>query len=136
MYGQAAIRNPTSRVAELMKNLRDLEVRVLRLNPRDAAWASADVTDSVGTALEDIADRFRSGVGYAAKEGAHLAHRANAAGRGSYAFLKSEVDAHPLVVLGVAAGIGILIGTSLYRRSRNAPPEPKPRRRTNRRVRK
>ena len=65
-----------------------------------------------------------------------MGHRANIAGRESYEFLKSGVDAHPLAVLAVAAGIGLLIGVSLYQRSRNTPPEVKPRRRTKRRARK
>lgn len=136
MFGQAAIRNPASRVAELMRNLRDLEATVRRLDPRDASRASADVADSIGTALEDIADRFRNGALYAANEAARIGHRANVAGRHSYEFLKSEVDAHPLAVLGVAASIGILIGASLYQRSRNSTPEPKQRRRIKRRARK
>jgi len=136
MFGQTALRNPTSRVAELMRNLRDLETRIRHLEPRDATRASADVTDSVGTALEDIADRFRNGAGYAAREATRMGHRANVAGRESYAFLKSEVDAHPLAVLAVAAGIGLLIGVSLYQRSRNIQPEVRPRRRTKRRARK
>jgi ElaB/YqjD/DUF883 family membrane-anchored ribosome-binding protein len=136
MFGQAALRNPTSRVAELMRNMRGLETRVRRFDPRDAPRASADVADSVGTALEDIAERFRNGAGYAAREATRMGHRANVAGRDSYEFLKSEVDAHPLAVLAVAAGIGILIGASVYRQSRNASPEPKQRRRIKRKARK
>jgi ElaB/YqjD/DUF883 family membrane-anchored ribosome-binding protein len=136
MFGQAALRNPTSRVTELMRNLRDLETRIRYLDPRDATRASADVTESVGTALEDIAERFRNGAGYAAREAVRMGHRANVAGRDSYEFLKSEVDAHPLAVLAVAAGIGILIGASVYRQSRNASPEPKQRRRIKRKARK
>ena len=136
MFGQAALRNPTSSVAEIMRNLRDLETRIRRLDPRDATRVSVDVADSVGTALEDITDRFRNGAGYVAREAARMGHRANVAGRDSYEFLKREVDAHPLAVLAVAAGIGILIGASLYRRSRNSSPEPKQRRRIKRKARK
>ena len=136
MFGQTATRNPTSRVAELKRNLRDIEATVRRLDPRDSSRALADVPESIGAALEDLAGRFRNGAGYAANEAARMGHRANAAGRSSYAFLKSEVDAHPLVVLGVAAGIGILLGAGLYRRSGNSSPEPKQRRRIKRRARK
>ena len=136
MFGHADVRNPGSRVAALMRNLRDLEAEVRRLQPRDASRASAEVADSVGAALEDVAGRIRNGAGYAANEAARLGHRASAAGRETYEFLKSEVDAHPLAVLGVAAGIGILIGVSLYRGSRSSSPEPKQRRRTKRRARK
>ena len=136
MFGQAALRNPPSRVAELMRNLRDLETRIRRLDPLDATRASADVADSVGTALEGIGERFRNGAGYAAREAARMGHRANVAGRDSYEFLKREVDAHPLAVLAVAAGIGILIGASVYRQSRNSSPEPKQRRRVTRKARK
>jgi ElaB/YqjD/DUF883 family membrane-anchored ribosome-binding protein len=135
MFGETATRNPTSRIAELIGNLRDLETRFRRLDPRDARRASADVADSVGSALEDIAGRFRNGAASAASEAARIGQRANAAGQESYAFLKSEVEAHPLAVLAVAAGIGILIGASLYRSSRNSPPEPK-RRRSRRTARK
>jgi hypothetical protein len=65
-----------------------------------------------------------------------MGHRANVAGRDSYEFLKSEADAHPLAVLAVAAGIGILIGASVYRQSRNSSPAPKKRRRIKRNARK
>jgi len=123
-------------VAELMRNIRALENKVRSLDTGTASRASADVADSVGTALEDITARVRNGAGYAADEAARLGRRASAAGRESYAYLKSEVDAHPLVVLGVAAGIGILIGASLYRRSTSSPAEPKQRRRTKRKARK
>ena len=138
MFGQAALRNPKSSVAEIMRNLRDLETRIRHLDPRDATRVSVDVADSVGAALEDITDRFRNGAGYVAREAARMGHRANVAGRDSYKFLKREVDAHPLAVLAlaVAAGIGILIGASLYRRSRNSSPEPKQRRRITRKARK
>ena len=37
-----------------MQNLRDLELKVRRLDPRDVKRASADIVDSVGSALEDI----------------------------------------------------------------------------------
>jgi hypothetical protein len=134
MFGQTALRNPTSRVVELMRNLRDLETRIRHLDPRDAIRASADVAESVGTALEDIAERFRNGAGYAAREAGRMGHRANVAGRDSYEFLKSEVDAHPLAALAVATGIGILIGASIYRQSRNSSPVPKQRRRINRKA--
>ena len=136
MFGQAALRNPTSSVAEIMRNLRDLETSIRRLDPRDATRVSVDVADSVSAALEDITDRFRNGAGYVAREAARMGHHANVAGRDSYKFLKREVDAHPLAVLTVAAGIGILIGASLYRRSRNSSPEPKQRRRITRKARK
>jgi ElaB/YqjD/DUF883 family membrane-anchored ribosome-binding protein len=136
MFGQAALRNPTSSVAEIMRSLRDLETSIRRLDPRDATRVSVDVADSIGTALEDITDRFRNGAGYVAREAARMGRHANVAGRDSYRFLKREVDAHPFAVLAVAAGIGILIGASLYRRSGNSSPEPKQRRRITRKARK
>jgi ElaB/YqjD/DUF883 family membrane-anchored ribosome-binding protein len=136
MFGQPTFSNPPSRLAELMRNLRDLEIRIRHLDPRDATRASAEVAESVGTALENVAGRFHNGAGYAAKEAARMGNRANEAGRNSYQFLKSEVDAHPLAILAAAAGVGVLIGASLYRRSRNASPEPKQRRHTKRRPRK
>ena len=136
MFGQSTFRNPPSHLAEFMRNLRDLETRIRHLDIRDATRASADVANSAGTALEDIAGRFRNGAGYAARGAARMGHRASAAGRDSYELLTSEVNAHPLAMLAVTAGIGILIGASLYRRSRNSSPKPKQRRRTKRRSRK
>jgi ElaB/YqjD/DUF883 family membrane-anchored ribosome-binding protein len=133
MLGQSTYRNPPSRLAELMRNVQALETRVRRFDPRDATRA---VADSADTALDDIAERFRNGAGYAAREAARMGHRAKAAGRDSYEFLTSEVHAHPIAVLAVAAGIGILIGASLYQRSRISSPQPKPRRRTKRKARK
>ena len=137
MFGQAAIGDPRARVGELMRNLRDLETSVRSLDHRDASRASADLRESIGTALDHIVGRFRTGAGYAADEAARISQRANAAGRNSYELLKGEVDAHPLVVLGVAAGIGILLGASLFRRSGNPSSEPRrQRRRIKRRARK
>ena len=135
MFGHSALRAPPSRLHELMQSLRDLEGKVRRLDFGEAP-GSADLADSVSTALEDIANRFRSGAGYATREAGRLGQRAGAAGRDSYEFMKGEVDAHPLVVLGVAAGIGILIGTSLYRRSTSSPKARRPRRRIKRSARK
>jgi ElaB/YqjD/DUF883 family membrane-anchored ribosome-binding protein len=119
-----------------MQSLRDLEGKVRNLDFGDARPSSADLVDSVSTGLEDIANRFRSGAGHATREAGRLGQRANAAGRDSFEFVKGEVDAHPLLALGVAAGIGILIGATLYQRSRSALPERKPRRRIKRRARK
>ena len=126
MLGQTAIRTPTARVAELMRNLRDFETRLHRLRPNGAS--SAEIAESIGSELEDIAERFRKNAGHVADEAALLGRRANALGRQSYEFLKGEVDTHPLAVLGVAAGIGLLIGATLYQHSRNAAP-PRQRRR-------
>jgi ElaB/YqjD/DUF883 family membrane-anchored ribosome-binding protein len=136
MFGQLTLSTPPSRLAELVRNLRGLEARIRSLDPRDATRASAEVAESVGTALEDIVDRFRNGAGNAGKEAARFGSRANAVGRDSYQFLKGEVDAHPFAILAVAAGVGVLIGTSLYLRSRNASPESRRQRRTKRRARK
>lgn len=136
MFGQPAFRSAPSRLDQLVQNLRDLESRVRRLDPRDATRASDDFLHSVGSVLEDIADRFRAGSGYATKEAGRLGQRAGLAGRDSYEFLKGEVGAHPLAVLGIAAGIGLLIGVSLYQRSGDTTPAAKPRRRTKRRARK
>jgi ElaB/YqjD/DUF883 family membrane-anchored ribosome-binding protein len=134
MFGQSTLSAPPSRLGDLMRNLRDLEARIRRVDPREATRASAEIAESVGTALEDIAERFRNGAGYAAKEAGRLGSRANALSRDSYQFLKGEVDAHPLAILAVAAGVGVLIGASLYQRSRSAPPQPRPSRHTNRRI--
>jgi ElaB/YqjD/DUF883 family membrane-anchored ribosome-binding protein len=136
MFGHAEVRSPRARVAALMRNIRDLEAQVRRLAPADVSRASADAADTVGTALEDAAHRFRNGAEYAANEAARLGQRASAAGKDTFGFLKGEVDAHPLAILGVAAGIGILIGASLYRGSRNSSSAAKPRRPTKRRARK
>jgi ElaB/YqjD/DUF883 family membrane-anchored ribosome-binding protein len=136
MFGHSSLRAPPSRLSELVQSLRDLEGKARRLDFGDVPARSTDLVDTVSTALEDIANRFRSGAGHATREAGRLGQRASAAGRDSFELLKSEVDAHPLVMLGVAAGIGILIGASLYQRSRTTPPQPKPRRRIKRRARK
>lgn len=136
MFGQPAFRSAPSSLTELMQTLRNLESKVRRLDPRDAARASNDVVESIGSALEEMADRVRKSADYATSEASRLGQRASVASRDSYEFLKGEFGAHPLAILGVAAGLGLLVGVSLYQRSRNTPRQPAPRRRIKRRARK
>jgi hypothetical protein len=140
MFGSTGLQHSRDRGAKLQRNLRAVETGLSNLVSRNTSRTSGDVADSVGAALEELANRLREGAGYAADEASRLGRRANAAGRNSYEVLKNEVDAHPFVVLGVAAGIaasvGILVGASLYRYSKQQSPNPKRRRRAMRSARK
>jgi len=108
--------------AALERRIEDLERRLMRLT-RLAGRASSGVASSVSDTTERIGDAIASALseitGGARSFGSEAARlRAGAARAGSDALrrLSAEVEHRPLVLLAVAAGIGLLVGLAARRR--------------------
>jgi hypothetical protein len=119
MFDQARYsRAISANVDEIERRLRSVEQRLERAGGHafaKPAQAANDVADALASALSAVADRFRGGtvsLGDAAKIGNEAARLGNDALRR----LSKEVEQRPLVLLGVAVGVGILVGLISRRR--------------------
>jgi ElaB/YqjD/DUF883 family membrane-anchored ribosome-binding protein len=119
MFDQARYsRAISANVGEIERRLRSVEQRLERAGGSafaKPAQAANDVAEAVASALSAVADRFRAGtvsIGDAAKIGNEAARLGNDALRR----LSKEVEQRPLVLLGVAIGVGILVGLASRRR--------------------
>ena len=111
-------------VAAIQKHLgaveKELE-RVGRMAGRQtsaaAATASDQIGDAISTILSEMVDRFRKGGQAAGDQAGRLGNQALDLGAkyGSNALARvaSEAEQRPLFTVGVALGIGILIGAAL-----------------------
>lgn len=82
-----------------------------------ASAASEQVGDAVSSIMSDMIDRFRQGGQAAGDRAARLGSRALSLG-GRYGNdaldrVSAEVEDRPLITVGVALGIGILIGAAV-----------------------
>jgi len=112
--------NHTRDFAEIERRMQLLERRLERLGSvasRTAAngfAGAAQVTDRVGesviTALGDLVDRFRGGARSAGGEAARFGQEATKFGNEALRRVTAEVEHRPLVMLAIAAGIGLMIG--------------------------
>jgi len=97
-------------IAAIEDLMGDLEKRLRRLSGsarREASGASGDVSDFVSEALSGIMSRVRDS---AAGVGSTVADEATRIGTDAFKKLTDEIEARPLIMLGVAAGIGFLFG--------------------------
>jgi ElaB/YqjD/DUF883 family membrane-anchored ribosome-binding protein len=82
-----------------------------------ASAASDQIGDAVSSIMSDMMDRFRRGGQMAGEHAASLGNRAlSFGGRYGNDALKrvsAEVEDRPLITVGVALGIGILIGAAV-----------------------
>jgi len=104
---KAAAADEIAAIEDLMN---DLEKRLRRLSgvaKGEAAGASADVSNFVSESLSNIMDRVRDS---AANVGKSVADETSRVGTDAVKRLVDEVEHRPLVMLGIAAGIGFLIG--------------------------
>jgi ElaB/YqjD/DUF883 family membrane-anchored ribosome-binding protein len=104
-------------VGEIERRLRSLERQLERAGSRGSAKAAQaydHVGDTVASVLSGLVDQFRSSPfrGEAAKFGNEAAKLGNDALRR----LSKEVEHRPLVTLGVAVGVGLLVGLVALRR--------------------
>jgi ElaB/YqjD/DUF883 family membrane-anchored ribosome-binding protein len=123
MFDQARYsRAISANVDEIERRLRSLEQRLERAGGNafaKPAQAANDVAEVVASALGAVADRFRAGnvsFGDAAKIGNEAAREAARLGNDALRRLSKEVEQRPLVLLGVAVGVGILVGLASRRR--------------------
>jgi ElaB/YqjD/DUF883 family membrane-anchored ribosome-binding protein len=104
---KAAAADEIAAIEDLMN---DLEKRLRRLSGAakgEAAGASADVSAFVSESLSNIMDRVRDS---AANLGKSVADETSRVGSDAVKRLVDEVEHRPLVMLGIAAGIGFLVG--------------------------
>ncbi len=82
-----------------------------------AASAGEQIGDTISTILSGMFDRFRSGGATARDEAARYGNAAvkmgAGYGSGALARVSAEVEERPLITLGVALGIGVLIGAAV-----------------------
>ena len=106
-------------IGDIERRLRVLERRLERLGGRtsaSAAQAADRVGDGIATALTSIAERFRGGAGSVSDEAVRIGTEAAELGNEALRRVTREVERHPLVVLAVAIGLGILVGLASHRR--------------------
>jgi ElaB/YqjD/DUF883 family membrane-anchored ribosome-binding protein len=102
-------------IAAIEELMSDLEKRLHRLSGtarRETAGASSDIRDFVSEALGNIMKRVRES---AVDVGDTVADEAARYGGDAIKKLSDEIEQRPLIMLGVAAGIGFLIGSATRR---------------------
>ena len=111
MSTRSKVAASTAEEIEAIKELMgDLETRLRRLGgsaKSEVAGGASDISDFVNEALAGIMDRVRQGAGSVSDT---VAEKASAAGSDAVKKIVGEVEARPLTMLAVAAGIGFLFG--------------------------
>ena len=125
MFGRS---QPYGQIAELQRKVGTLDRLLSRLS--DVATDSAqDVArrgrNSATHAFDDVTERFRNGAERFGKEATRLGHRATALGEISIDRFAKEVGLHPFMVVGIAVGLGALIGAAQYRYATQNPAPPR-----------
>jgi ElaB/YqjD/DUF883 family membrane-anchored ribosome-binding protein len=113
--------------AEVERRMHHLEQRLDRLGSiasrtaangvASAAQATERVSDALVSALGDVVDRFRGGARSVGSEAsrfgqgaARFGHEASKLGSEALRRVSTEVERRPLMMIGVAIGVGLLIG--------------------------
>ena len=111
-------------IAAIQKHLGAVETelekigRVAGRQTSDAAAAATDqIGDAISTILSEMVERFRKGGQAAGDQAGRLSNQAldlgAKYGSDARALVASQAEERPLLTLGVALGIGILIGAAL-----------------------
>ena len=112
MTTRAAKSAAADEIAAIEDLMADLEKRLRRLSGsarREVSGATGEVGDFVSEALDRIMSRVRDS---AAGVTNSVADGATRFGTDAFKKLTDEVEHRPLVMLGVAAGVGFLVGMS------------------------
>jgi ElaB/YqjD/DUF883 family membrane-anchored ribosome-binding protein len=110
MTTRAAKSAAADEIAAIEDLMADLEKRLRRLSGtarREASGASGEVGDFVSEALDRIMNRVKDSASGVTQT---VADEATRFGTDAFKRLTDEVENRPLVMLGVAAGIGFLVG--------------------------
>ncbi|HEU5017835.1 MAG TPA: hypothetical protein VFT69_07645 [Pseudolabrys sp.] len=115
MTTRAANSAVSEEIAAIENLMKDVQTRVRRLSGQarsEASGASSDVGDFVSESLNNVMRRVRESAATMTQSAADEATR-----RGSDAVKKiaEEIEYRPLLMLGLAAGIGFLAGITSRR---------------------
>jgi ElaB/YqjD/DUF883 family membrane-anchored ribosome-binding protein len=128
MFGRSE--SHEAQIADLQRGVRTLDRLIARMSEATAETAQNAVRkggDSAVDAFGDVAERFRSGAERVGKEAVRLGHRATALGEMSVDRFAKDVGLHPFMVVGIALGLGAIIGAARYRYSvQNPTPRKRP----------
>jgi len=127
MFGQSRYGRMSSiDLASMERRMQDLEKRLARLTSTAGRASSnissnvSDATERLGdtlvSALADVSDRFRGSARSVGDEAARLRQDASRLGSQALDRLSNEVEQRPLVMLAIAAGVGLLIGLAAAHR--------------------
>jgi len=108
-------KSATAEIAAIEDLMADLEKRLKRLNGTartEAAGASDDIHDFVSGALDGIMKRVRNSTSSISDT---VAEEATRVGADVFRRVMDEVEARPLALLAIAAGIGYIFGMSQRR---------------------
>jgi hypothetical protein len=122
MFGRPEPRH--DQIAQLQHGVRTLDRLLSRLSDATAEGAR-DVVDkgreSAADTFGDMAGRFRTGAELVGNEAMRLGRRATAFGEMSVDRFAKNVGIHPLMVVGIALGLGAIVGAARYRYSLQSP---------------
>ncbi|KQZ01995.1 hypothetical protein ASD45_14875 [Pseudolabrys sp. Root1462] len=111
MSTRSKVAASTTEEIEAIKELMgDLETRLRRIGgsaKSEVSGGASDISDFVNEALAGIMDRVREGAGAVSET---VADKASAVGSDALKKVVNEVEARPLTMLAIAAGIGFLFG--------------------------
>ena len=110
MSTRAAKSAAADEIAAIEDLMSDLEKRLRRLSGtarREASGATGEVGDFVSEALDRIMNRVKDSASGVTQS---VAEEATRFGTDAFKKLTDEVENRPLVMLGVAAGLGFLVG--------------------------
>ncbi len=115
MTARAAKSAAADEIAAIEDLMGDLEKRLRRLSGsarREASGATGDVGDFVSEALDRIMNRVRDSATGATHS---VEDEATRFGTDAFKKLIGEVESRPLIMLGVAIGVGFLVGMTQRR---------------------
>jgi hypothetical protein len=121
MFGRSE--SPHVQIADIQRGVRTLDRLLSRLSDATSDL-SRDAIDRGREAASDtfgaVAERFRNGAERAGEEAMRLGHRASAMSVDRFA---KDVGIPPLMIVGIALGLGAIVGAARYR---HAVENPKP----------
>jgi ElaB/YqjD/DUF883 family membrane-anchored ribosome-binding protein len=109
-----------SEVGEIERRLRGLEKTIEKLRSRTSSQArdtAGGLADAAALVLSKWAPRFREGANTLSDRSAALGSDAARYGTAAVDRISDETEEHPLIAIGIALGVGILIGMATRSRS-------------------
>lgn len=118
MFGRSDSRALSAGTREIAGRLSALEERVKRIGSREPAAEPDSIGEAIASALSGVAAQLRGGADSFGKEAANFGSDAARLGNQALRRLTREIEHRPLVTLGVAVGVGILVGLVSHRRAK------------------